>query len=316
MASVTPAIVLYCKQCGMPPEYCSYGPDYETHCLPWLTKNFPHLLPKATEEVDNSASSNSASSNSASSNSASTSTEAALTPWSSRDRLFNFYSKYVPAKISSTSPYEEVDKLLVKYAGKEENLFVALTRKYGDEPVDPYLLQKYGAASGSDSDSDSDGDGGGGEEDGEEGGEVLVKKMSGLRVAQKAAAEKVAGGEGDASSSSSSSSSSSKKLKARGVAAKSVAKQDTRIVISKNVRNKKKAVTHVIGLSTFDHPTMKLKDMAKAFAKRFAGSSSVKEEEIIIQGDHVEDVAEMIVSKFKCKRENVFLDVDGKFVAF
>jgi len=27
----TPQTVLYCDACGMPPEYCSYGPDFETH---------------------------------------------------------------------------------------------------------------------------------------------------------------------------------------------------------------------------------------------------------------------------------------------
>jgi len=56
-----------------------------------------------------------------------------LTPWTTRDRLFNFYKKHVPAKVEGDS-YGDVDKLLAKYAGKEENLFVALVKKYGDEP--------------------------------------------------------------------------------------------------------------------------------------------------------------------------------------
>eukprot|EP00980_Cylindrotheca_fusiformis_P028654 scaffold22634_cov123-Cylindrotheca_fusiformis.AAC.1 len=67
-------------------------------------------------------------------------------------------------------------------------------------------------------------------------------------------------------------------------------------------------------------PGIKLKDVSKAFSKKFAGSSSVKDglkgKEIIIQGDHMEDVAEMIVSKFNVAGSNVFLDFDGQFVAF
>ena len=65
---------------------------------------------------------------------------------------------------------------------------------------------------------------------------------------------------------------------------------------------------------------VKLKDVSKAFSKRFAGSSSVKDgpkgKEIIIQGDHMEDVAEMIVDKFKVPGSSVFVDFDGQFVPF
>ncbi|KAL7426731.1 hypothetical protein ACHAXH_000716 [Discostella pseudostelligera] len=42
----TPRSVLYCDACGMPPEYCSYGPDFETHCLPWLKAKHPQLYEK------------------------------------------------------------------------------------------------------------------------------------------------------------------------------------------------------------------------------------------------------------------------------
>ena len=44
MSTVTPASVLYCSACGVPPEYCEYGPDYETHCMPWLAKHHHELL--------------------------------------------------------------------------------------------------------------------------------------------------------------------------------------------------------------------------------------------------------------------------------
>ena len=68
-------------------------------------------------------------------------------------------------------------------------------------------------------------------------------------------------------------------------------------------------------------PDIKLKDVSKAFSKRFAGSSSVKDgtkgskgKEIIIQGDHMYDVAEMIVDKFGVPDTAVFLDIDGDVV--
>jgi len=63
-------------------------------------------------------------------------------------------------------------------------------------------------------------------------------------------------------------------------------------------------------------PGIKLKEVSKACSKKFAGSSSVKDKEIIIQGDHVEDVAEMLISKFKVPADSVYLDMDGEFVPF
>lgn len=108
------------------------------------------------------------------------------------------------------------------------------------------------------------------------------------------------------------------KKKRRGVGAKQINKVDTRVVIQKISRNKKKAVTMVVGLETV--PDVKLKEAAKIFSKRFAGSSSVKDgvhgKEIIIQGDHMDDVAEMIVSKFKVPASSVYLDVDGEFIPY
>jgi len=65
---------------------------------------------------------------------------------------------------------------------------------------------------------------------------------------------------------------------------------------------------------------VKLKDVSKAFSKRFAGSSSVKDgpkgKEIIIQGDHMDDVAALIADKYSVNAEQIFFDVDGEFVAF
>jgi density-regulated protein DRP1 len=185
-------------------------------------------------------------------------------PWTTRERLAAFYTKYMPEKLDG------IDAILDKYAGKEDKLFAALVKKYGPEPEDPYIIAKYGAASD--------------DEDDEEGGVSMDK----LEITDK--------------------------KKRRGAAAKSTTKLDTRIVLQKISRNRKKAVTHIVGMDTV--PNMNLKDASKAFSKRFAGSSSVKDKEIIIQGDHLEECADMIVKKFGVKAENVFLDLDGEFVPF
>mmetsp|Transcript_7677 Transcript_7677/g.10949 ORF Transcript_7677/g.10949 Transcript_7677/m.10949 type:complete len:261 (+) Transcript_7677:131-913(+) len=249
--------VLYCAKCGMPPEYCEYGPDFESHCLPWLQKNhlpvytklFGDRKSKGSGDDDNDGA-----------------VERPSDPWTTGERLTAFYEKYVPEKIDS------VPALLEKYEGKEEKLFVALVKKYGPEPEDPYYAY-------SDDEDDEDDD-------------SVERGVSDLAI-------------GD-------------KKKRRGVGAKKTAKVDTRVIIQKISRNKKKAVTIVVGMDTV--PDIKLKDVSKAFSKRFAGSSSVKDgakgKEIIIQGDHMDDVAAMIVDKFKVPSDSVYLDMDGEFVPF
>uniref|UniRef100_A0A7S2SHC7 SUI1 domain-containing protein n=1 Tax=Eucampia antarctica TaxID=49252 RepID=A0A7S2SHC7_9STRA len=259
--------VVHCGACGMPPEYCEYGPDYETHCLPWLKENHPEDYARLKalrknggvgdsddEDVDGKDVSNNKPSR----------------PWTTEERLHAFYTKYQPDKLDG------IGKILEKYEGKEENLFKALVKKYGSEPDDPYYP---------DSDDDSD------EADDDE--LNTTNNMEGLSL--------------------------SGQKKRRGAAAKRVNKVDTRIVIQKVSRNKRKAVTIVVGMDTV--PDIKLKDVAKAFSKKFAGSSSVKDtaagkKEIIIQGDHMDEVAAMVVKKFKVPADSVFLDIDGDFVPF
>ena len=38
--------VEYCPACGMPPEYCEFGPKdkFARECRPFIEKRFPHLL--------------------------------------------------------------------------------------------------------------------------------------------------------------------------------------------------------------------------------------------------------------------------------
>jgi len=92
----------------------------------------------------------------------------------------------------------------------------------------------------------------------------------------------------------------------------------TWVVVQKVAQKKGRQLTVISGMETVTG--IKLKDVSKAFSKKFAGSSSVKKtvqgnEEIIIQGDHVYDVAEMIVDKFKVAESAVFIDIgDGEIV--
>eukprot|EP00585_Thalassiosira_rotula_P006209 CAMPEP_0196143840 /NCGR_PEP_ID=MMETSP0910-20130528/13738_1 /TAXON_ID=49265 /ORGANISM="Thalassiosira rotula, Strain GSO102" /LENGTH=269 /DNA_ID=CAMNT_0041405329 /DNA_START=80 /DNA_END=889 /DNA_ORIENTATION=+ len=259
----TPVNVLYCGACGMPPEYCAYGPDFETHCIPWLKINHPRIFEKLH---GNKKAMNAIDDDIDAAREGGAEEEGPIEPWNTHQRLTAFYTKYMPEKLDG------IDAILVKYEGKEEKLFKALVKKYGEEPEDPY----YTAIS--DSDDENNGD--------------VTAKMAGLDVG---------GGSG-------------KKNKRRGASAKKVNKVDTRVIVQKISRNRKKAVTHVVGLDTV--PGIKLKEASKMFSKRFAGSSSVKDKDIIIQGDHLEDVAEMIVSKFGVSRGSVYLDLDGEFVPF
>jgi density-regulated protein len=59
-SSLTPSLYHFLTACSLPPEYCEYGPKekYTTGCLPFIEKNFPHLL-KATSTVPSSAPSSS-----------------------------------------------------------------------------------------------------------------------------------------------------------------------------------------------------------------------------------------------------------------
>ena len=226
----TPSTILYCDACGMPPEYCEYGPDFETHCVPWLKKSYPNLFGRLYGDRSSSAGGGDDDGEGAGREVKPTA------PWTTRQRLTAFYTKYQPDKLDG------IDGILTKYSGKEDKLFMALVKKYGPEPIDPYY-----------SDSDDDDSEG-------EGVEGVGEQMEGMKLDSK----------------------STKNKKRRGAAAKKVNKVDSRVIVQKISRNRKKAVTHVVGLDTA--PGIKLKDASKAFSKRFAGSSSVKDKEIIIQG--------------------------------
>jgi density-regulated protein DRP1 len=248
----------------MPPEYCEYGPDFERACDPWLKKTHPDLharLKAASRGDDDDVMCTAAASG--------TTGKRPDAPWTTEERLTRFYEEYVPEKVS------DVPGLLEKYAGKEDKLFVALVKKYGPEPDDPYYAS-----------SDEE------EENDDEDAEDLQEGMDSLQV--------------------------DGKKKRRGVKAKKAIKFETRVLIQTQKVKKKKAMTIIHGMDTVEG--VKLKDISKVFSKKFAGSSSVKDgpkgKEIIIQGDHKEDVAAMIVHELKVPGSAVFLDFDGDIVAY
>lgn len=228
--------VIYCGACGMPPEYCEYGPDFESHCLSWLQKHHPELSQQLHGEIKAKKPPRPAE------------------PWTTEERLTAFYEKYAPEKLDS------VPEFVVKYAGKEDKLFQALEKKYGPEPEDPYY------ADSDDDENDEEGD------------------------AQPAAGRN----------------------KRRGAHAKKSEVQDIRVVIQKVSQRKRRHVTIVTGMETV--PGVKLKDVSKIFSKKFAGSSSVKDKSIIVQGDHVYEAAEVLMDKFNVPEASVFLDLDGEIV--
>lgn len=247
----------------MPPEYCEYGPDYERICEPYLKKKYPdlyaalHGAAALEKNADNGLQT--------------AKSDHPTEPWTTEQRLTKFYEKYVPEKVS------DVPTLLGKYAGKEDKLFVALVKKYGPEPDDPY----YCCSDKDDEYSDDGND--------DNYGDKVADGMEDLQISKK---------------------------KRRGIKAKKAVKNETRVLIQKVTRNRKKATTIIVGMDSVEG--VKLKDVSKAFSKRFAGSSSVKDgpkgKEIIIQGDHMEDVAAMIVEKFSVNGKSVFLDFDGEIV--
>mmetsp|Transcript_51312 Transcript_51312/g.123489 ORF Transcript_51312/g.123489 Transcript_51312/m.123489 type:complete len:205 (+) Transcript_51312:211-825(+) len=49
-----PLTVTYCEVCGLPPEYCSFGPNFE-RCKPWLRVHAPELYPELVGDGDDEA---------------------------------------------------------------------------------------------------------------------------------------------------------------------------------------------------------------------------------------------------------------------
>jgi density-regulated protein DRP1 len=77
---------------------------------------------------------------------------------------------------------------------------------------------------------------------------------------------------------------------------------ESRVIISRVQRQKRKFITVIVGLDTV--PDLKLKDAVKLFGKKFSSGSSLSEsatgaKEIVIQGDVGFELAPLIISEFK-----------------
>ncbi|XP_037526055.1 density-regulated protein homolog [Rhipicephalus sanguineus] len=102
-----------------------------------------------------------------------------------------------------------------------------------------------------------------------------------------------------------------KKRQKRGgkgmVKAKKRVEKDKRICLSRASRGKKKFVTVVTGLSTFD---IDLKDASKFFSHKFScGSSVTGDDEIVIQGDVKDDIFDVITEKWPEIDEDLIEDL-------
>jgi density-regulated protein DRP1 len=77
---------------------------------------------------------------------------------------------------------------------------------------------------------------------------------------------------------------------------------DTKVVITRVQRQKKKFVTVVGGLETV--PDLKVKDASRVFGKKFSSGCSVNEsatgaKEVVIQGDVLFDLPNILIAEFK-----------------
>lgn len=96
------------------------------------------------------------------------------------------------------------------------------------------------------------------------------------------------------------------KKKGGGAAApKKAAVLDTKVIITRVQRQKKKFNTVVGGLETV--PDVKIKDVCKAFGKKFSSGCSINEspqsnaKEVVIQGDVLFDLPAILMNDFKVR---------------
>lgn len=215
------------------------------------------------------------------------------------ERLRNFYTKYDPSKL------ESVPALLTKYKGNEEKLLRAMITKYGPEP-DPEEL---------DSEDEE-------EEEEETVEEPMYCDVCGLPpeyCEYHADYEKCVPWLEKHCPRHLKEVAETKKSKRGGgvIKKKEVAEDKQRVVFYTEVRSRKKTVTVVEGLETL---SVKLKDAAKVFGRKFACSSSVKDkdsggQEIVIQGDTLFDLPDVLTGPdFSIPRAKLFTKDGGKLV--
>lgn len=92
-----------------------------------------------------------------------------------------------------------------------------------------------------------------------------------------------------------------KKKKRGGPKLKKVIELETKVILTKVQRQKRKYVTVVAGLESV--PNLKIKDATKLFGKRFSSGASINEgqngvKEVVIQGDVLLELPSLLISQF------------------
>lgn len=125
----------------------------------------------------------------------------------------------------------------------------------------------------------------------------------------------VEGGDEDEESEKSKEKEKKTKGRHKGAAAlKTAAVLDTKVVIARIQRQKRKFVTVVAGLETVQD--LRLKDATKVFGKKFSSGASVNDvqgggKEVVIQGDVSFDLPAVLMSEFKVSGSAIFFLEDG-----
>lgn len=244
------------------------------------------------------------------------------------ERLHNFYKAYDASKLDS------IPGLLTKYKGKEEMLLRAMVKKYGPEPE-----QDEDAEEDEDDDETASGEKEEAvqaddalEEEQEHAGdeqpdeELVYCEVCGLppeyceysRDYEKCVPwlkenypQHLKSAEDEESAKK------SKGKRGGGVIKKKEFSEDKQVVVVyTETRSRKKTVTVVEGLETV---SVNMKDASKLFGRKFACSSSVKDKdtggkEIVIQGDVIYDLPDLLVSEFKVSRSKIYTKEAGKLV--
>ena len=248
------------------------------------------------------------------------------------ERLRNFYKKYDASKLDT------VESLAVKYKGNEEKLLRAMVGKYGPEPTaeelddnddnddddddeetaegtaeakSPAVDEKKDAIDDDEEDEEDDDD-----DDPHYCGvcglpaeycEYSENYDKCLPWIEKNCPHLLKEDRDDDDA--------AKKKKKRGggvLKKKELADDKMKVILYTETRSRKKIVTVVDGLETLG---VKLKDAAKIFGKKFASSSSVKEKdsggsEIVIQGDVIYDLPDLLKHEFKVPNSKLFTKGD------
>ncbi len=113
-----------------------------------------------------------------------------------------------------------------------------------------------------------------------------------------------------------------KKNKPRGGGAAAPKKSktvETRIVVTRVQRQKRKYVTVIAGIETI--PDLKIKDAAKLFGKKFASGATVNEDargqkEVVIQGDVMLEVPNVLIAEYKVAPTSIYFLEDGAIRSF